>query len=95
MGQFGDSWYSYQFRYCSVNNSGLLVLCVHIIELDLFPWWMITGRFERMGISESGQLWFVVAGKLVVDLGFAYIISRVPIVRKVIGYESRSVGIEG
>ena len=26
MGQFGDSWYSYQFRYCSVNNSGLLVL---------------------------------------------------------------------
>ena len=48
-----------------------------------------------MGISESGQLWFVIAGKLVVDLGFAYIISRVLIVRKVIGYESRSVGIEG
>ena len=22
MGQFWDSWYSYQFRYCSVNNSG-------------------------------------------------------------------------
>ena len=48
-----------------------------------------------MGISESGQLWFVIAGKLVADLGFAYIISRVPIVSKVIGYESRSVGIEG
>ena len=25
MGQFWDSWYSYQFRYCSVNNSGLLL----------------------------------------------------------------------
>ena len=24
MGQFWDSWYSYQFRYCSVNNSGLI-----------------------------------------------------------------------
>ena len=24
MGQFWDSWYSYQFRYCSVNNSGIL-----------------------------------------------------------------------
>ena len=24
MGQFSDSWYSYQFRYCSVNNSGLI-----------------------------------------------------------------------
>ena len=24
MGQFWDSWYSYQFRYCSVNNSGLV-----------------------------------------------------------------------
>ena len=22
MGQFWDSWYSYQFRYCSMNNSG-------------------------------------------------------------------------
>ena len=22
MDQFSDSWYSYQFRYCSVNNSG-------------------------------------------------------------------------
>ena len=65
----------------------LLVLCVHIIELDLFPWWMITGRLEGMGISESGQLWFVIAGKLVADLGFAYIISRVPIVKKVFGYE--------
>ena len=26
MGQFVDSWYSYQFRYCSVNNSGYLLL---------------------------------------------------------------------
>lgn len=66
----------------------LLVLCVHIIELDLFPWWMITGRLEGMGISGSGQLWFVIAGKLVADLGFVYIISRVSIVRKVFGYES-------
>ena len=24
MGQFWDSWYSYQFRYCPVNNSGLV-----------------------------------------------------------------------
>ncbi|RHP70440.1 acyltransferase [Clostridium sp. OF03-18AA] len=66
----------------------LLVLCVHIIELDLFPWWMITGRLEGMGISGSGKLWFVIVGKLVADLGFAYIISRVAIVREVFGYES-------
>ena len=26
MGQFSDSWYSYQFRYCSVNNSGLALI---------------------------------------------------------------------
>ena len=24
MNQFSDSWFSYQFRYCSVNNSGLV-----------------------------------------------------------------------
>ena len=41
-----------------------------------------------MGISGSGKLWFVIVGKLVADLGFAYIISRVAIVREVFGYES-------
>ena len=25
MDQFLDSWCSYQFRYCSVNNSGLII----------------------------------------------------------------------
>ena len=26
MDKFLDSWHSYQFRYCSVNNSGLIIL---------------------------------------------------------------------
>ena len=34
MDQFLDSWHSYRFRYCSLNNLGLIVL--YLIALD-FP----------------------------------------------------------
>ena len=36
MGQFLDSWYSYQFRYCSVNNSGVILLKVNEDDLNTF-----------------------------------------------------------
>ena len=35
MGQFLDSWYSYQFRYCSVNNSGLFFLTIALLSGSL------------------------------------------------------------
>ena len=39
MGQFWDSWYSYQFRYCSVSNPGLFILAKNLPALLLprFP----------------------------------------------------------
>ena len=66
----------------------LLVLCVHIIELNLFPWWRIARILVRMGMPENLQLCFVAIGKLVADLGCTYIFSKVYVVRKFFGYNS-------
>ena len=30
MDQFSDSWYCYQFRYCSVNNLGYIIIKISI-----------------------------------------------------------------
>ena len=38
MDQFLDSWYSYQFRYCSVNNSGLSSFFDIFTDLILLHW---------------------------------------------------------
>ena len=35
MDQFLDSWNSYQFRYCSVNNSGLFFLTIALLSGSL------------------------------------------------------------
>ena len=33
MDQFLDSWHSYRFRYCSVNNLGYILKCFVLIDL--------------------------------------------------------------
>lgn len=67
----------------------LLILCVHIVELNLFPWWAIARMLVRMGMPEMCQLWFVMVGKLVADLGCTYIISKIPAIRRVFGYSTK------
>lgn len=61
----------------------ILILCIHIIELDLFPWWQITGKFIEMGMSGKYQLVLIIIGKLIADLGGGYILSRISFVRRI------------
>lgn len=69
----------------------LLVLCVHIIELDLFPWWRVAWKLVQHGVLPANyisQLLFIIAGKLVIDLGLAFILSRIPLTRKAFGFRN-------
>ena len=69
----------------------LLVLCVHIIELDLFPWWRVAWKLVQHGVLPANyisQLLFIIAGKLVIDLGLAFILSRIPLARKAFGFRN-------
>ena len=66
----------------------LLILCVHIVELDLFPWWRIAWKLVQHNILPAtylSQLVFVIAGKLIIDMGCAFIMSKIPFVRKMFG----------
>ena len=65
----------------------LLVLCVHIIELDLFPWKGLTARLIGHGMAESLQMPVIIAGKLCFDLTAAVLLSKSRTVRKLFGYK--------
>ena len=60
----------------------LLVLCVHIIELNLFPWRRIA---VALGMNENMKLAFMLSGKLVSVLFCVYIFSKIRIVKKLYG----------
>lgn len=65
----------------------LLVLCVHIIELNLFPWWKIANKLVELGMSEKLQLSFIITSKLLLDLLSVYVLSKMRFVRWLYGYE--------
>ena len=63
----------------------LLILCVHIVELDLLPWWQITEKYVVNGMAANIQLILIIAGKVLLDLGGAFVLSKITLVRKIFG----------
>ena len=66
----------------------LLILCVHIVELDLLPWWQITEKYVVNGMSANIQLILIIAGKVLLDLGGAFVLSKITLVRKIFGFKN-------
>lgn len=63
----------------------LLVLSVHIIELNLFPWWSLARKLVQYGMPESCQLLFIIIAKLTADLTCAYVLSKISFVKRLYG----------
>ena len=66
----------------------LLILCVHLVELNLFPWWQIANCFVEIGMPECLQLPMIISGKLIADFGCVYILSKISFVKKVFGFRT-------
>ena len=66
----------------------LLILCVHIVELDLLPWWQIIEKYVVNGMSANIQLILIIAGKVLLDLGGAFVLSKITLVRKFFGFKN-------
>lgn len=64
------------------------MLCIHNIELNLFPWKIIANMLVGSGMYEMLQIPFIIAGKLLVDLLGAYVLSKIVFVRKLFGYRN-------
>ena len=53
---------------------------MHIVELDLLPWWQITEKYVVNGMSANIQLILIIAGKVLLDLGGAFVLSKITLV---------------
>lgn len=67
----------------------LLILCVHIVELDLLPWWQIIEKYVVNGMSANIQLILIIVGKLILDLGDAFVLSKITFVRRIFGFKTK------
>ena len=67
-----------------IGKYSLLVLCIHIVELNFLPWIAI---FQEHGMPAALQQPARIAGKLCLDLGGAYLLSKCGAVRKLFGYK--------
>ncbi len=69
----------------------LLALCVHIVELDLFPWTALVGKVIRPDMPDAFEVLFLIAAKLILDLCGAWLLSKIRFVRKLFGYTDHSI----
>ena len=67
-----------------IGKYSLMVLCIHIVELNFLPWIAI---FQKHGMPAALQQPARIAGKLCLDLGGAYLLSKSGAVRKLFGYK--------
>ena len=67
-----------------IGKYSLLVLCIHIVELNFLPWIAI---FQKYGMPVVLQQPARIAGKMCLDLGGAYLLSKSGAVRKLFGYK--------
>ena len=62
-----------------IGKYSIIMLCVHIIELNLFPWYAVINRIGIPDVYSTGAL---ILGKLVGDIGITVLLSRSTLVRK-------------
>ena len=67
----------------------LLVLCVHTIELNLFPWTALTHIITQAGIPAVYEYICIIIGKLVLNLLSAWLLSKSRLVKKLFGYTEK------
>lgn len=63
----------------------LFVLCIHILELNLFPWSRLVDMLISYGMPQSWRLMLYIIGKLALDLGCAYILSKIAFAKRLFG----------
>ena len=67
-----------------IGKYSLLVLCIHIVELNFLPWFAV---FKKYGMPAALHQPARIAGKMCLDLGGAYLLSKSGAVRKLFGYK--------
>ncbi len=64
----------------------LVMLCAHIIELDVFPWYLMTDPLLAGGMSDTACLLILIAAKFIWIIPVTLLLSRWNPARRVFGY---------
>lgn len=70
-----------------IGKYSIFMLCIHIIELNLFPWWRIVNKICQVGMLSGFSLPLVILGKFVVNILGTYICSKWKFTRMLFGFE--------
>ena len=63
----------------------LIVLCIHILELNLFPWWRVSELLMGFGTPEMLAKYLVVILKFVAIIIATFICSKIKVITKLFG----------
>lgn len=64
----------------------IFVLCIHLIELNLFPWPLFTNFLYKYGMPEYMALFAIIIGKFVWIISGTFICSKCNLIRSLYGY---------
>lgn len=70
-----------------LGENSLFMLCIHIVELNMFPWWRMSQRLLSFGVPEAVQISIVIWMKLVLIVSGTVICSKWNLMRRVSGRE--------
>lgn len=69
-----------------IGRYSIFMLCIHIIELNLFPWWQIAEKICcKLSMPSCLELLFVIIGKFLFDISLTVLASQNRIVKKLFG----------
>ena len=73
-----------------IGRFSILALCIHIIELDAFPWDTLTDFILAKGIAASSIFYIVILIKMVMVLGGCVLLSKSKLICRLYGIEGIS-----
>ena len=68
----------------------LLVLCIHITELKLFPWWILNNKMTATAFSANAQLAATIIIKFVIIGTLTWLFTKINFIRKIFGYQPQN-----
>ena len=68
-----------------IGKFSILALCIHIIEMDVFPWGNLTAAILARGIPATATFYLTIAAKLVLILGGTALLSKCKTICKIYG----------
>ena len=71
-----------------IGKYSLIVLCIHILELNLFPWWYIKNKILDIGITDLVADYMMVGIRILSVILVTVVLSKIKLVTKLFGIKS-------